>query len=73
MNHPEHQNTHNPPSSTRNMSTTTDPIEDAIAALDSQESGEKESYRETSTRFGVNRNTLKRRHTGETKSYVGAA
>jgi hypothetical protein len=55
------------------MSTTTNLIEDAIAALDSQEPGEKESYRETLTQFGVNCNTLKRRHTSETKSYAGAA
>jgi hypothetical protein len=55
------------------MSTTTDPILDAIAAIESQEAGERLSYRRAAEIFKVDRRTLARRHKGQTQSYAAAA
>jgi predicted HicB family RNase H-like nuclease len=55
------------------MSTTTDPILDAIAAIESQEPGEQLLYRRAAEIFNVNRTTLSRRHKGKTQSNATAA
>jgi transposase-like protein len=55
------------------MSTTTDPILDAAAAIDAQEPEEQPSYRAAADAFGVNKDTLRRRHKGQTRSYAGDA
>jgi hypothetical protein len=50
------------PFSPRDMSTISDPILDAIAAIESAEPGEGLSYRAAAKKFGVDRTTLARRH-----------
>jgi hypothetical protein len=50
--------------STRNNSTTMAPIDDAIAAIESREAGEKFTYQSIADQFGVDRSTLSRRHKG---------
>jgi hypothetical protein len=70
---PEHHNNHNPPFSTRNNSTTMNPILDAIAAIDSAEPGERLSYPAAGTKFNVNAETLRRRHQGTQLDHAGAA
>ena len=49
-----------------------DPILAAIEAIESQEPGEKFSYRQVAKKFGVDRTTLSRRHQGKTRSYATA-
>ncbi|EFQ93377.1 hypothetical protein PTT_09275 [Pyrenophora teres f. teres 0-1] len=44
-----------------------DPIEQAIEAIESRESGASFSYREVAKVFGVDRTTLSRRHQGKTR------
>jgi hypothetical protein len=59
-----HPNIHNPPTSTRNMSTSTDPILDAVAAINAQEPKEQPMYRAAADTFSVNKDTLRRRYKG---------
>ena len=53
-----------PPTSTRRNPTNMDPIDAAIAAIESPEDGEKVSYTKVAARMGVDRSTLARRHQG---------
>jgi hypothetical protein len=46
MSHLEHHNNNNTPTSTRDKSTTMDPIQAAIEAIDSREEGALFSYRQ---------------------------
>jgi hypothetical protein len=48
--------------STRDISTTMAPIDDAIAAIERQELGEQLVYQKYAEKYGVNRSTLSRRH-----------
>ena len=50
-----------------------DPISAAIAAIDVREPGDELSYRAALAIFSVNRDTLRRRHQGRTRSRAGAA
>ena len=52
------------PSSARNNSTTMAPIDDALAAIEALEPGEKLVYQKIADQFGVDRSTLARRHRG---------
>jgi hypothetical protein len=45
-----------------------DPISNAIAAIDAREPGDKLSYRAAGEMFNVNKDTLRRRHQGKTRS-----
>jgi hypothetical protein len=45
-----------------------DPISDAIAAIDVREPGEKLSYRAAQEKLGVDKETLRRRHKGLSRS-----
>jgi hypothetical protein len=45
-----------------------DPISDAIAAIDAREPGDKLSYRAAEKMFNVNKDTLRQRHQGKTRS-----
>jgi hypothetical protein len=49
---------------TRNYSTTMAPIDDALAAIEALDSGEKLVYQKIADQFGVDRSTLARRHKG---------
>jgi hypothetical protein len=62
----------NPPISKRDMSTTTDAILDAIAAIDSAESGAKLSYRKAAETFKVDRTTFSRRHQDKARTNAEA-
>jgi hypothetical protein len=68
MSHLEHHNNNNTPTSTRDKSTTMDPIQAALEAIDSYEEGASFSYRQAAKRFNVSRATLTRRHKGKTRS-----
>ncbi|RYN89936.1 hypothetical protein AA0120_g6512 [Alternaria tenuissima] len=46
-----------------------DPIQEAIAEIESRELGDKFSYQQIAKKYGVNRVTLARRHKGETEAY----
>ncbi|EOA85502.1 uncharacterized protein SETTUDRAFT_20998 [Exserohilum turcica Et28A] len=46
-----------------------DPIQEAIAEIESREPGDKFSYQAIAKKHGVARMTLMRRHRGETKAY----
>ncbi|RYO08465.1 hypothetical protein AA0111_g12884 [Alternaria arborescens] len=46
-----------------------DPIQEAIAEIESREPGDKFSYQQIAKKYGVNRVTLARRHKGETEAY----
>ncbi|KAG9191609.1 hypothetical protein G6011_01526 [Alternaria panax] len=46
-----------------------DPIQEAIAEIESREPGDKFSYQQIAKKHGVNRVTLARRHKGETEAY----
>ena len=46
-----------------------DPIQEAIAEIESRESGDEFSYSQIVKKYGVNRVTLARRHKGETEAY----
>ena len=46
-----------------------DPIQEAIAEIESPEPGDKFSYQQIAKKYGVNRVTLARRHKGETEAY----
>ena len=59
---PDHQN--QCLSSTRNNSTTMAPIDDALAAINALEPGEKLVYQKIANQFGVDRLTLAQRHRG---------
>jgi hypothetical protein len=50
-----------------------DPISDAVAAIDAQDPGEHLSYRAAADRFGVDRETVRRRHKGISRGRAGAA
>jgi hypothetical protein len=50
-----------------------DPISDAVAAIDVQDPGEHLSYRAAADRFGVDKETVRRRHKGTSRSRAGAA
>ena len=50
-----------------------DPIQAAIDAIESRESGETFSYTKIATKYGVDRSTLSRRHRGVTASRAAAA
>jgi hypothetical protein len=50
-----------------------DPISDAAAAIDSRDEGEAFSYRKPATEFGVDRETLRRRHQSLQTTSAGAA
>jgi hypothetical protein len=45
-----------------------DPISDAIAEMDAREPGDKLSYRAAQEKFGVDKETLRRRHKGLSRS-----
>jgi hypothetical protein len=45
-----------------------DPISNTIAAIDVREPGDKLSYRAAEKMFNVNKDTLRRRHQGKTRS-----
>jgi hypothetical protein len=45
-----------------------DPILDAIAAIDAREPGDKLLYRAAEKLFGMNKDTLRRKHPGKTRS-----
>jgi transposase-like protein len=49
------------------------PIEAAIKAIESCEPSASFLYREVAKRFGVDRNTLSRRHKGKTQSHATAS
>jgi transposase-like protein len=68
-----HQNKCIIPTSTRRNFINMDPIEAAIAAIESREPGEQFSYREVAKRFSVNRTTLSRRHRGVAQSRATVA
>ena len=46
-----------------------DPIQEAIAEIESREPGDKFSYQQIAKKYGVNRVTLMRRHKHETEDY----
>jgi hypothetical protein len=69
----EHHNKLNPLFSTRDNSTTMDPISIAIAELEPQEPGAQLGYRVCAERWGVNRETLRRRHQGLQDTRAGAS
>jgi hypothetical protein len=48
-------------------------ILDAITAIDAQEPGAHLSYRTAAKKFGVNKDTLRRKHKGLTRSHAGDA
>ena len=73
MSHLEHHNNNNTPTSTRDNSTTMDPIQAAVEAIDSCEEGASFSYRQVAKNFNVSRATLTRRHKGKTRSNAGEA
>jgi transposase-like protein len=50
-----------------------DPIQAAIDEIESQEPGEKFTYTEIATKYGVDRSTLSRRHRGVTASRAATA
>jgi phage protein D len=50
-----------------------DPIFDAMAAIDAQEPGYELTYRAAEKQFGVNKDTLRRRRQGLTRSNAGEA
>jgi aspartyl-tRNA synthetase len=50
------------------MSTTIDPIWNLVAATELQEPGEQLPYRAAAKTFGVDRTTLRRQHTCQTRS-----
>jgi hypothetical protein len=50
-----------------------DPISDAAAAIDSRDEGRAFNYRKTAAEFGVDKETLRRRHQGLQTSSAGAA
>jgi transposase len=50
-----------------------DPIQEAIEHLESREAEDKFSYREVAKMFGVDRNTLSRRHRGVQRSHRAQA
>jgi hypothetical protein len=54
------------------MSTTTEPILDSIAAIDSSAQGDKLSYRKATEIFNVDRTTLSRRHHNKQQSVLDA-
>ena len=58
------------PTSTRRISTNMDPIEAAIAEIESLQPGENFSYREIARRYDITHTTLIRRHQGVTQSGV---
>ena len=55
------------------MSTTNEPILDAITAIECAEPGDKLSYRKAAEIFGVDRTTLSRHHQGKARSHAGDA
>jgi hypothetical protein len=54
------------------MSTTTEPILDTIAAIDSSAQGDKLSYRKAAEIFNVDQTTLSRRHHNKQQSVLDA-
>jgi hypothetical protein len=68
MSHPEHHNKITVPTPTRHNSTTMDPIQEAIEAIELREAGESFLYRKVAKRFGVDRSTLSRGHQHKTRS-----
>jgi hypothetical protein len=58
MSHPEHHNKITVPTSTRHNSTTMDPIQETIEAIESREAGESFSYRKVAKTSGVDRSAL---------------
>jgi hypothetical protein len=54
------------------MSTISNPVLDAVAAIESAESGEQPSYRAAAKRFGVDRTTLSRRHKHKARPHAEA-
>jgi hypothetical protein len=71
-NDPPHHH-HNLYTSTRDNTTNMTPILDAITAIDAQEPGAHLSYRAAAKKFGVNKDTLRRKHKGLTHSHAGDA
>jgi hypothetical protein len=51
MSHPEHHNKITVPTTTRHNSTTIDPIQEAIEAIESREAGESFSYRKVAKKI----------------------
>jgi hypothetical protein len=49
------------------------PIFDAMAAIDAREPGDELTHRAAEKQFGVNKDTLRRRHQGLTRSNAGEA
>ncbi|KAG9193874.1 hypothetical protein G6011_03909 [Alternaria panax] len=48
------------------------PIQEAIAEIESRDPGEQFSYQQIAKKYGVNRVTLMRRHKHETEDYGNA-
>jgi hypothetical protein len=69
---PCHHNSLYTPFSPRDMSTISDPVLDAVAAIESAESREQPSYRVAAKRFGVDRTTLSRRYRHKARPHAGA-
>ena len=73
MQHHLHLPKTDPPTSTRDNSTTMTPIEKALAAVDAQDPKERLSYRAAAKKFSVVLSTLTRRHHKQTQSCAAAA
>jgi hypothetical protein len=70
---PHHHNNQKSSTSTLDNFTNMVLIFDAMAAIDARELGDKLTYRAAEKRFGVNKDTLRRRHQGLTRSNAGEA
>jgi hypothetical protein len=70
--HPQHHQNYIHSTSTPYLSTTMDPILDAIAEIESREPGASFSYRQLAKKYQCDRTTLSCKHQGLTDSHAGA-